>query len=595
MIDSKFQRVILIAVLLAMTFSVKAQTTPQALFKFANKAGYEFQILLFGTEKGEATVDWGTGEIQTIQLDDEKGTVLKGNTLSKELTIKGKIASIDCSGNELLEVNVTALPELNTFFSRKNYVTQYDFTNNTKLHTLCIENTPLIKIDLSKNNKLKQVMLANNSIAELTMPENAGEMEILDCSGNFKLQTLDFSTCVNIVQMNLLQTSVTKLPLSKLTKMKAFSAGLARPITLIELPKDNSLEQLYMPAAGLTSIDLSNCGKLTGLALSNNYSLANIDCTHLTELKALDCIGTAIEGIDLSKCTKLESLKCNNCAIKSLDFTNNPNLKVLDCFINQIEQLLLENTKLENLDCSGNENLNTLTLPATLKDLDCSSCKLKEINIKTPEIMESLVCGNNNISTLDVSGMSALASLTCNENNIQELDTKNLPSLLNINVMGNPLTALDLTGSPNISYVKLNNTALNASALNNLYRSLRRIPQESLETGVYYLLNDVPEAGISATSIATEKGWTVSTIGSGTDAVENIVDKNTSFTVTANGNGWIVTGLPSNARSISMYDTAGRLVGCFNIDSHSAAIPASVQHGMYVIYANGMSRTVILK
>ncbi|RRC97148.1 leucine-rich repeat domain-containing protein [Prevotella sp. OH937_COT-195] len=595
MSNSKFRRTTLIAVLLAITFSVKAQTTPQVLFKFANKAGYEFKILLFGAEKGEATIDWGTGEPQTIQLDDLNGTVVEGTTLSKELTIKGNIASIDCSGNDLLDVNVTALPELKTFVSRKNYVTNYDFSKNDKLQILCIENTPLQKIDLSKNNMIKQVMLANNSIAELIMPEDASRLELMDCSGNYKLQNIDFSTCVNIIQINLLQTSVTKLPLSKLTKMKVFSAGLARPITLIELPENGSLEKLYIPAAGLTSINLSNCEKLTELVLSNNWGLANIDCTKLTELKVLDCIGTAIEGIDLGKCAKLEELKCNNCNIKSLDVSNNPKLKVLDCFVNQIEELLLENTQLENLDCSGNENLSKLTLPATLKDLDCSACKLEEINIKTPEIMESLVCGKNNIRVLDVSRMSSLASLTCNENKIEELDTKELTSLLNINVEANPLTSLDLGGSPSISYVKINNTELNATALDNLYRSLRRIPRESLETGVYYLLNDVAEASMSATSIATEKGWTVSTTGSGTDAVENISEDKTLLNITANGKGWIMTGLPSNARSICLYDTVGRLVGSFNIVSRTATIPASVQNGVYVIRANGMSHTVILK
>lgn len=584
--------------LLSVIFVASAQA-PHAFFKFANKPGYEFAILLFGAEKGEATLDWGEGSTQTITLDPKKGSFIKGKTLSKELTITGNIAAIECSGNEMTEIVVNTLPELSAFISRKNFTRKIDFSGNPKLKLLCIENSFLDTLDLSHNVALDTVLLTSNKLQKLVLPESAPNLKVLDCSSNFKLNELDLSQCTSLVRLQLHQTGITKLPLSQHASLQYLSAGLMKPITQLELPANNIIDTLFIPSAGLKSIDLSGCNRLKVLVVDNNWALGEINCSNLTELVSLNCIGTSISQLDVSKCEKLVILNCNNCAIESLDLSKNVKLEVLACFENALKELDVTNTKLENLDCSNNVELSRLALPATLKDLNCSACDLSELSFITPAIMESLVCSENKISKLDVSEMSELSALTCDNNNISSLQTGKLKSLLNLNVASNPIHTLDLSASPRVSYVKVDGTLLNACELNTLYESLRAIDQQSQSTGVYFLENNVEnEAATSTTSIASNKGWTVTIPGDGTGCnqtgVNNIEMGNKSIAVRYNGSGWTVSGLPSQACVMKLYNLNGALVGRYNCSSSVAAIPSSVDCGIYVLIAEGVARTVSL-
>ncbi len=594
---SFIKRSILFAVFMSLLCMSHAQT-PHASFKFANSAGYDFAILLFGAEKGEATLDWGNGQTQTITIEPQKGSYIKGKTLSEELTISGKISAIECSGNEMTDIDVKSLPMLSAFISRKNFTKNIDFSGNPVLKLLCIENSFLENLDLTHNVELDTLLLTGNKIETLKLPQSASKLKVLDCSSNFKLANLDLSRCQNLIRLQAHQTSITKFPLSNHRHLRYLSAGLMRPITQLDLPNNNVIDTLFLPAAGLKSIDLSGCNELKVLVVDNNYSLGNINCSNLTKLVSLDCIGTAISSLDVSNCKNLEVLNCNNCALESLDLSNNKKLKVLACFENALTKLTISNTILENLDCSYNGELKNLTLPPTVKDLNCSACGLKELTFANPAIMESLVCSENEISRLDVSQMTELSALTCNDNKIETLNTGKLNKLLNINVAANPITSLNMSASPGLSYVKIDGSQLDACALNGLYRSLRAIDKASQSTGVYYVENNVPDASISATSIATDKGWTVTVPGDGSGcpaSINNIEQANNAISVCFNGAGWTVTGLPVQAKAIKLYNMNGSPVGSYRCTSSLANIPSSVESGIYVIVTNGVARTILLK
>lgn len=519
--------------LLFTTTGAWTQQGPHAFFKFAEKPGCKFKILLFGAKEGSVTVDWGDGKTQSVAVSPDHNTLINGQTQSQQLNIWGDIAALDCSGNKLLEIDVTTLPNLQSLVSRKNFTRALDVRSNPLLTTLCVENSPLETIDLTHNTKLEMLLLDNNKLTQVTMPTTANQLTVLDCSFNHKLSSLDLTKSLNLTRLQLLQTSVTQLPLASHKQLRVLTAGLVRPITQIEFAPNNLIDTLFIPSAGLQSIDISQCVNLKSLVLDNNFMLSKLDVSHQPQLSILSCTGTMLTKLDVSHCKELKRLDCNNSSLEKLDLSQNTKLEALACFVNNLKELKVDMTQLENLDCSNNAELSLLQLPATLKDLNCSSCNLSELNIAKPEIMESLVCSENRLTSLDASHMSKLASLTCNKNNIKEINTSDLKELLNVNVSDNPITKFPLYASPKVSYVEINNTQLDVAALDDLYRSLRAIPQESQQTGIYYLANDVADAPLSSTSIASEKGWTVTVKGDGSGSGVDTVNAHTSATPTA--------------------------------------------------------------
>ncbi len=104
-----------------------------------------------------------------------------------------------------------------------------------------------------------------------------------------------------------------------------------------------------------------------------------------------------------------------------------------------------------------------------------SQCALKEIpGLNQLYRLKSLNCGDNELTELDLSSAYGLEVLSCPKNQIKDLSAvAQLYALTSLNVSGNPITALTVPNAYNIYFIKIDGTALDACALNALYRSLR--------------------------------------------------------------------------------------------------------------------------
>ena len=238
-----------------------------------------------------------------------------------------------------------------------------------------------------------------------------------------------------------------------------------------------SLTALNCSDNNLVNLDLSNNLQLTTLMCSNNESLTNIDISNLVNLNYLNimrCLN--LPDLDLSDNTNLEYLLlgegyCSqnviNYQLTSLDLSNNSSLKYLVCQgVVSLENVNLNNCEsLETLifRCNGFDMDLDLTDCINLKELNCSTAHLTNLNLQNNIALETLICGDisdygweyNNFQNLDLSNNVNLKVLKCQNiffnSNIPfyGLDLSNNHQLIYADLDFNFLDELDISNGNN--------------------------------------------------------------------------------------------------------------------------------------------------
>ena len=537
---------------------------PCVKMHFAGKTGSKYALLIMGAEAGEYTLDWGDGKTHKGKLN-KTATRIQGNIEAQDLIIYGNIAVLECSNNQLTTLDVTKLSALTHLISRKNFVRDLDVSGNPELKLLYVQDSPLEQLDLTHNSKIDSLILTNNRLKELTLASHP-TLELLMCTSNAQLKHLNLKDCPKLKHLDALQTLVDEYDLSKNSELRYVAVGLGRPLRTLSLPPNNKIDTLMVPAAGLKTIDLSQTKQLKLLGIDNNYELSQLDLTGMTQLKALSCEGNALTSLNLSACRNLESLVCNNNQLTTLDVSGLNKLETLTCFSNDLATLNLTGcTSMKNLDCSVNPKLSTADFPRSLTSLNCSSCNFTQIETTKLPLLTNLTCGGNQIGTLNLTAQTKLTAINCGNNKIEQLDFSNCTSLLDVVIAGNPISGgIGFNNCNNLRYVSVNNTKLDACALNAMYRSLREKRPEDDESDLHGILlyNNVPGAAkVSNTQIATDKGWMVSVVGDGTGCQEE-GDRIKKVVVSVDKAGELEDKIPENVW-LDVVDTL-KIVGPLN-------------------------------
>ena len=537
---------------------------PCVKMHFAGKTGSKYALLIMGAEAGEYTLDWGDGKTHKGKLN-KTATRIQGNIEAQDLIIYGNIAVLECSNNQLTTLDVTKLSALTHLISRKNFVRDLDVSGNPELKLLYVQDSPLEQLDLTHNSKIDSLILTNNRLKELTLASHP-TLELLMCTSNAQLKHLNLKDCPKLKHLDALQTLVDEYDLSKNSELRYVAVGLGRPLRTLSLPPNNKIDTLMVPAAGLKTIDLSQTKQLKLLGIDNNYELSQLDLTGMTQLKALSCEGNALTSLNLSACRNLESLVCNNNQLTTLDVSGLNKLETLTCFSNDLATLNLTGcTSMKNLDCSVNPKLSTADFPRSLTSLNCSSCNFTQIETTKLPLLTNLTCDGNQIGTLNLTAQTKLTAINCGNNKIEQLDFSNCTNLLDVVIAGNPISGgIGFNNCNNLRYVSVNNTKLDACALNAMYRSLREKRPEDDESDLHGILlyNNVPGAAkVSNTQIATDKGWMVSVVGDGTGCQEE-GDRIKKVVVSVDKAGELEDKIPENVW-LDVVDTL-KIVGPLN-------------------------------
>ena len=161
------------------------------------------------------------------------------------------------------------------------YIT-WDYVENMKgieyftaLEELDCSGNELTELDLSKNTKLRYLDCCCNHITKLNIANNA-LLDTLYCDNN-ELAELDVTNNTALVYLDCYRNKLTELDVTKNTALVQLDFDFNQ-ITSIDLSKNIWLQELYCADNGLTKLDLSACSKLELLqCYQNKFSGENMD------------------------------------------------------------------------------------------------------------------------------------------------------------------------------------------------------------------------------------------------------------------------------------------------------------------------------
>lgn len=206
------------------------------------------------------------------------------------------IKSLDCSFNNILDLDVSKNIELTTLKCVNNNISKIDLKNNIKLDTLWITNNQVIQtLDLINNIKLKSIECSGLNISELNLKSNL-ELDILYCGGNH----------------------LTSLDVSSNKQLRSLYCDYNQ-IDTLNIAGSTMLNTLYCNNNLIRNLDLENSSLVTIACWNNNFN--NIDVSNLPFLQNLYCYNN-----------QLKSLNVKNINLLNVHAYNNPNLLCINSF-----------------------------------------------------------------------------------------------------------------------------------------------------------------------------------------------------------------------------------------------------------------------
>ena len=136
-----------------------------------------------------------------------EGIHLNSNKLT-ELELNGMVVNLECTDNELTELNVSGCKNMYKIECSRNNLTDLDIVNQTDLGVLACDHNQLTSLDISNNSQLTSVDCNNNSIEAFVA--GSGELFSLDCRDN-KLTSLDLRGYDGLGSLSIRGNSITDI------------------------------------------------------------------------------------------------------------------------------------------------------------------------------------------------------------------------------------------------------------------------------------------------------------------------------------------------------------------------------------------------
>ncbi|MBV6645266.1 MAG: BspA family leucine-rich repeat surface protein, partial [Cyclobacteriaceae bacterium] len=391
-------------------------------------------------------------EINTI--DDGEITVGEAEAFTGRFTANTAGIS-DITGIEYFS-NITE------FVVPSNSISTANFSNNTKLTFLGINNNSLTALDVSANALLTD----------------------LRCYNNVGLDTLDVSNNPLLEILFVANNSLTTLDLSNNAELVHIWASGGNSFSTIDLTSNPKIAKLLMVDNDLTSLDLSQNPALVDVRLSTN------------ELNALDLRNGTNE------------------LITNFQATNNPNLTCIsvdDPAYSRANWMDVDSASSFSLSCDPNEfvNIPDANFKAALIDLGIDDNTDGEISYAEAGVVNNLQLASRDMTDLTgIEAFSDLITLTISSNNLSELDLRNNTNLQNLQALNNQIESIDLAGLSAITAINLSNNSLeeidvsDQTALINLFVSNNQLTTIDVSNNTDLQLLSVPLNSISMIDVS---------------------------------------------------------------------------------------------
>lgn len=358
------------------------------------------------------------GDIEITQevIDNQTALDLYSQSLTSldGLEIFSNLERLNCSDNNLTDIDVTVFPKL----------TYLDCSNNK-----------LDDLDVSELESLTELYCSENELTTLDVSGLKG-LTHLSCSDN-KLTTLDVSGLETLTKLWCSNNNLTTLNVSGVE-------------TITELWCANN-ELITLDLSTLKSLEILHCENCLSQPEVTSRSLVDgvLDMSGNPELEELYCANNGLLKIDVTQCPDLRVLECGENKLTSLDVTKNESLEQLGCDINELTALDLTHTpNIRFLHCNDNKiSVLDVTALTQLRFLHCMSNNFTELILSNNLNLYELYCGYNNITDLDVSKNTSLRELSCENSLVKTLDISNNTNLEVLYCKKCQLTSLDITNN----------------------------------------------------------------------------------------------------------------------------------------------------
>lgn len=333
--------------------------------------------LSFKAEGGELAVPVQTNMNYSVEVESNSSSWLSYVPVTKAASLRDE------------EIHLSAVANPGT--ARHGFVYLVDVSDRSIIQTLCItqeadseyisetvtfadpnfksfilsayDNDSDGAISREEALAIKSLVISNKSISSLSGIEYFTNLEILDCSGNAPLASID---------------------LSKNTALRTLNCSGNTSLASLNLSKNVVLETL----------DCSNT-KVVSLNLSSNIALESVKCGS----------NSALQSLILGKQDNLKTVVCSSTGISSLDLSKCPSLRSLDC----------SSTKLSEIDLGSNYDLGTVNLNScawTLIDLG-SIPYVKELNIGYLQSSAGLTVKGEALTSIQITGSGISDYIDC--------------------------------------------------------------------------------------------------------------------------------------------------------------------------------------
>ncbi|WP_298509040.1 M4 family metallopeptidase [uncultured Kordia sp.] len=351
--------------------------------------------------------------------------------------------------------------------------------------------------------------VSNQDITDLTGIEDFTALEVLLCTNNNSLSTINLSNNTNLLSLSAFNCDLTNLDVSNNTSLQSLILYgnsltsldvslntqlveldlLANNLTALDVSNNILLQTLFVEDNNLSRLDLSNNTALTALTCSNNANLAYLNVqngnnTNVTNFVAdnnpsLTCIIVDDLANDYTEWTKDVATSftityCRYTAIPDANFEAALEALGYDDISadGQVPTALIEVVTSLNVNSQGIADLTGIADFTALENLECRSNSLTTLDVGANLSIEVLDCLSNvTLSTINLGAKANFTTLRAHNNNIESIYLGGCPALTDLNISFNPLTSLDLSNNTNLETLFAEETAIvqaNLSMLPNL-------------------------------------------------------------------------------------------------------------------------------
>ena len=203
------------------------------------------------------------------------------------------LTGLDCSYNQLTELDVSRNTELTALRCGYNQLTELDVSRNTKLMDFRCDSNELTSLDVSRNTALTDLFCGSNELTSLDVSRNTA-LTALYCDRN-PLKTLDLSQNTALMDLGCSSIQLTELDVSRNTELTALRC-YDNQLTKLDVSRNTALMELWCTDNELTELDVKQNTALTRLWFAYN-ELTSLDISRNTALTELRCEYNPGDGV----------------------------------------------------------------------------------------------------------------------------------------------------------------------------------------------------------------------------------------------------------------------------------------------------------